>query len=1052
MESIERHIRSWMASEKDADVDNVISVLSSGEGTLLDVVKALGQYLTAEDDALRTKGRLLSLIIEGCPKDKLNRQAVHVLATFYCSKLEDPETITPALKGLSHLVKVSALASSDVPDILNALFTHVKMRVLVQSTRFFVFNIIDSLIKSHLADLKAMGDQFVAGYASLASGEKDPRNLLAAFFIARTVLTEFDISKHVDDYFDITFCYFPITFRPPPNDPYGISADDLKASLQLCLSATPAFGLLGIPLFLEKLTAGSPTTKRDSLRAMSACLPVYGPSAVREFGTKIWSALKLEIFQPVDPLIEQAALDTLQTFVRVLQDSPALTDEAQLDGMDELVRTVCNDCQDAISEPEKGQAKAGMKILCSFLSISSNLASYAVTQAAENLVKIFHDPMEALNRASVIILLTDLLNSLAPPTSPTPGNSVATDSGFSPSSHLLLAPSKDSVLGLLTVGLKAPSTRLPAVHGLSALIRLPSALTNDEIGYIVGEVGEFVIKEPDEMEDVTTDVLSLLSSIAAFSPQHLATQILPPLFLALPDHAPPKEAHLQRTAYWRALTILSTLCAHPELFETFVIRLTTKLNLLCSPLPMSSATSPPTDVDEMEPSAAYAHAILTAIANTLSTKVSKPHPDLDIPKYINTLLPHLFRLCLEAAVTTEQRVLADTRLLCVSARIIRLVLEASPTELQSKFLGALTDAYLNGQVRSITSGEFASPEEFKPMDTGASTRQRNTMILYAAAHVPLRRNVSIDVTTLSMHLKDLVRWCSFDGSTRPQREAVSQLLASLVNKHTDDVSDFLAYQNDGYWSNVLNNRSIPASDRRHALDIWVSITRALLIRSHPFATPLVDKLFILLDDDDIDWDAAHALGKLATGDDVLTKRNDAVLKILYAQRYFNSVLPRILEAASIVTGSRRETAYLVALAAIINSVPKALYLAHMPRLIPLLICGLDLDDPAIRVDIISTLSNTIDSATEEMTPLSTYASTLVLVMLKNSSIADMPDPRVRVAALKYLALLPDAIRYDVLHPYKARVLKELGKVLDDPKRVVRKEAVVTRTKWYKYNG
>lgn len=52
--------------------------------------------------------------------------------------------------------------------------------------------------------------------------------------------------------------------------------------------------------------------------------------------------------------------------------------------------------------------------------------------------------------------------------------------------------------------------------------------------------------------------------------------------------------------------------------------------------------------------------------------------------------------------------------------------------------------------------------------------------------------------------------------------------------------------------------------------------------------------------------------------------------------------------------------------------------------------------------------------------------------------------RVRVAALKYLALLPDFIRYDVLHPHKAHVLKELGKVLDDPKRVVRKEAVATR--------
>jgi len=53
--------------------------------------------------------------------------------------------------------------------------------------------------------------------------------------------------------------------------------------------------------------------------------------------------------------------------------------------------------------------------------------------------------------------------------------------------------------------------------------------------------------------------------------------------------------------------------------------------------------------------------------------------------------------------------------------------------------------------------------------------------------------------------------------------------------------------------------------------------------------------------------------------------------------------------------------------------------------------------------------------------------------------------RVRVAALKYLALLPDVIRYDVLHPHKVHVLKELGKVLDDPKRVVRREAVATRS-------
>ena len=50
----------------------------------------------------------------------------------------------------------------------------------------------------------------------------------------------------------------------------------------------------------------------------------------------------------------------------------------------------------------------------------------------------------------------------------------------------------------------------------------------------------------------------------------------------------------------------------------------------------------------------------------------------------------------------------------------------------------------------------------------------------------------------------------------------------------------------------------------------------------------------------------------------------------------------------------------------------------------------------------------------------------------------------RIGALKYLAVLPKIVRYDVLHPQKAMVLRELAKALDDPKRAVRKEAVDAR--------
>jgi len=44
-----------------------------------------------------------------------------------------------------------------------------------------------------------------------------------------------------DDYaeslFDVTACYFPITFTPPPNDPYRITPDMLSNALQAVLCA-----------------------------------------------------------------------------------------------------------------------------------------------------------------------------------------------------------------------------------------------------------------------------------------------------------------------------------------------------------------------------------------------------------------------------------------------------------------------------------------------------------------------------------------------------------------------------------------------------------------------------------------------------------------------------------------------------------------------------------------------------------------------------------------------------------------------------------------------
>ena len=140
------------------------------------------------------------------------------------------------------------------------------------------------------------------------------------------------------------------------------------------------------------------------------------------------------------------------------------------------------------------------------------------------------------------------------------------------------------------------------------------------------------------------------------------------------------------------------------------------------------------DVDEMEPTAAYAHAILTALANTLSTKISKPRPDSDVPKYINTLLPHLFRLCLEAAVETDQRVFADVRLLRVVARIVRLVLEASSAECAVSPIILFSPTFTNGVpgCRANFWALWLTPISMAKLDQslGASLPQRRHLDLW----------------------------------------------------------------------------------------------------------------------------------------------------------------------------------------------------------------------------------------------------------------------------------------------------------------------------------
>ena len=171
-------------------------------------------------------------------------------------------------------------------------------------------------------------------------------------------------------------------------------------------------------------------------------------------------------------------------------------------------------------------------------------------------------------------------------------------------------------------------------------------------------------------------ILDLFSAISGITPRHISQTTLPQLFSSLPDRAPDRTADAERLKYWRTLAFLKRLCVQSELFEMLVVRLTTKLDLIC----VLDSREDRKDAASLEPTAAYAHSILRTLADTIAMKVDKG--GADVPKYIDRLLPRLFHLHMLVAlsVTDGYAVAADARLITVTAQIVDLVVQVQPAQ------------------------------------------------------------------------------------------------------------------------------------------------------------------------------------------------------------------------------------------------------------------------------------------------------------------------------------------------------------------------------------
>ena len=105
----------------------------------------------------------------------------------------------------------------------------------------------------------------------------------------------------------------------------------------------------------------------------------------------------------------------------------------------------------------------------------------------------------------------------------------------------------------------------------------------------------------------------------------------------------------------------------PILFETLVIRLSAKLDILFS----RSG-----DTGGAEPIAAYAHSLLQTLSRVLAVKVGENH--VDVLKYLELLAIPLYSLFVSSALKGPGGIATNERLLVVAGKVVSFVVRVLP--------------------------------------------------------------------------------------------------------------------------------------------------------------------------------------------------------------------------------------------------------------------------------------------------------------------------------------------------------------------------------------
>lgn len=1033
---VNQYMVSTDAEASQQVVQDLEKALATKELSLLDFVKNLGTYLTDGTDSVRARAlMLLASVLSIVKASLLYQKDTLVLFKFFAARLEDSACTKEVLKGFDAIVKMDEFSDSQIAELLHLLQEVYTPVGQLASTRYEAFVLLDDLLDQYKEQLlTTLNDEYIDTFIKVTTGEKDPKNLMASFKLNRRISVLFDIGPKQQELFDCVFCYFPISFRAPANNPYDVTGDDLKTALRDCLCSNDLYAKDSFPNLVEKLASTSPTVKLDVLLTIRKCVESYSAATVEEYWLSLWNSLKFEIlhrelasaetipeifnyYENAENEDEQTVAITLHIFESLSAKYTAPKDQ---DGYADYLVVVFDSLSAYLQDMESTkvrQASVIMSVICGAQIYSYNLL---LGKTFDALFKTFHEKPEDMSIRSQRVLLSSIsfiLDSYYKLFNEQKKAVLPSNPIFQYKEDILMVLSRS----LLSTSSVEVTLRCLAIKVITKLFGLNSLLENQECELIVQTLDDVLID--DSNPNTFEQALQALATISKDYSTIILEYTVPRLLVMLPDTSSQEGAEMSKE---KVLDILLTISENKQVISAVLVRLLSKLEAVLQ-------------TDDTY----YSHLLLLSISKVLG----KLQPTDSTNDYLNKFLPRFLWLALSNELK-DSPIHEDYLAAEYSSRVVRRILKDCDLSHHQRVLDDAFDLF-GGQV---TQNSLVYKQLDQPINAfGEQTCVWPILsgiistVSYKDTKLPEEPSVLIDNSEVLISSQlDL-----------GDREAVLETISLVVNKWLDD-KEYLGKKFESLKSQIASAaKAESVVELSKPLEVLTWIAKALMLKNSSVASEFIDYLVSLLEQKNIVSKLVpkcfEILGIQAECYEECQKEGsfgkmvafNVNIRKFYKQKFVDSTLPVLVDKFS--ESHMQNKDYLKAISVIIKYSDKQIIATHLDKVMPVVLTALQQRSGLI----LSAALNILEIAIEESPDLiKSHLSTLVLRLLQilQTQGPSRSEP-VKQEVLECLMAL-SKFPLQVMTPYRSDILTGCESTLDDDRRTVRHLACECRQQYY----